>query len=54
MKKIARIIVTITFTLSIALAVVNSATKPNTSNAKNAYATICPLPPPPPPSKRDN
>ena len=53
MMKIATLIIAITFTLSIALAVINTAATNNSVDAKNSYAAICPLPPPPKPSERD-
>ena len=48
MKKLASLIITLAFTVSIALAVINTASSQH-NTAKNTFATICPLPPPPPP-----
>ncbi len=46
MRKIASLIVAITFALSIVLAVVNTAATNKSSNSKNAYTAIIPVPPP--------
>jgi len=51
MKKIVNFILAIVFTLSIALAVINSAAANKSMDAKSAYATICPIPPPMSPSE---
>ena len=49
MKKLTSLVLTLIFTASLALAVINSLTATPNPNAKNSFATICPLPPPPPP-----
>lgn len=49
MKKITSLIVALIFTVSIGLAVINSAKSNNSSNVQS-YATIA-GPPPPPPQK---
>jgi len=51
MKKVTGFIVAVAFTLSVLLAVVNSATNSKYESSKNAYASICPIPPPPPPPR---
>ncbi|MCB0284520.1 MAG: hypothetical protein KDF60_18195 [Calditrichaeota bacterium] len=52
MKKLASLIITLAFTVSIALAVINTANSGHNVSSKKTYAAICPVPiPPPPPEK---
>ncbi len=54
MKKFARFLVATIFSLSIALAIINTATHEYVDGKNYVFATVIPIPPPPAPSQINN